>query len=732
MNVELSKIAETEIKQSISRKAQVDNSVKLVFNIFKRNWPIVLLFASLGGAAAWFTRSEAPYIGKFEILVEPATAEERLTDASTLLSGGRRDTGSRVDYPTQLEILRSPVMLSAIAEGVAAEFPGTSQESILINLKRNLSIERLQAGISRFDKTNIISVRYAGRNRREVLGVLEIMAEKFLEYSLSERQNSIQGGLSFIDGQLPQIQSKITEIQNAQQAIQRQNQLINPEQKGQELFLQNNQIKAQMREVKSSITELSKVLANLSNEVGLTLDEVRLLSQLRTNSEFQIDSQNLQELQAQLREIENSITVQSARFSEDSPMLATLKERRTYVNDLIEEKKENILDKYNLELSSSSNIFAQRDENSNGLMRQMMETQSQIDVLESRYQSLSRTQQQIERELLEITEVIKQYTDLQRQLLLTTNTLNQLTLEREKLTVVLAQEERPWELISPPEIISHSIDGSPLESPLSEKKLVAGILGGLLLGMLVGYILENIKNTYRKEGDLLINFDAPILGKIPLPTLTETNQPSNGDNQENVLNEAEVIEASTALYTELHFKYKNKSLNSLTICAVELGDGQAFVSANLAQIIAKSGEKVLLVDTNFADPAIHKYFGVSNEKGLKELLAYSLNPEAIIQKTQLNENLSILPAGSTSDCSQSSLSSNQAKQLMEYLTREYDLVIYNAPLFLESPVVSFLADNTQGMIMVVRLKSTSQSLVKQAYKKINAFDLPFLGFVTTY
>ncbi|ELR97487.1 polysaccharide biosynthesis tyrosine autokinase [Gloeocapsa sp. PCC 73106] len=735
MNVEVVKTSDGEVKKSISRKTQVDNSVKQVFNVFKRNWPIVLLFTGLGAATAWFLRTDPFYVGKFEILVEPATADQILTDASVLL-GGNNSGG--LDYPTQLEILRSPVMLGSIAERITAEFPGSTPESIVSNLKRNLSIERVQAGVSRFDQTKIISVRYAGRARRETIKVLEVTAEKFLEYSLAERQNNIQAGVSFIDNQLPEIQGKISEIQANQQNIQRNNQLISPEQKGQELFLQNNQVKAQIRETESSIAELKKVLSNLSSEVGLSLEEVLLLAQLRTDNQFQSDTQNLQDLQSQLKEIDNTITVQSARFSEDSPMLNTLQERRSYLVDLIEEKKQNILSTYNLGIASNSNIFALRDETNNELMRQMVNTQNQIDVLESRLQSYQNTQGQIERELLAITEVIKQYSELQRQLLLTTNTLNQLTLEREKLSVAAAQQDRPWELISSPEIISHNIDGSPLESGLSEKKLAAGLLGGILLGMLLAYLLESLKNTYHKDADLLINFNYPILGRIPLPNLnlqeaTNNNELSNGETSYyDLLNQPQALQASTALYTELYFKWKNESIKSLIICGVEPGDGQAFVAANLARVVADSGQKVLIVDANLNDPAIHKYFSLSNEKGLKDLLTYSLNEETIIQKTELNPNLSVLPGGNTSELNQINLSSNQIKYLMDSLAKKYDLVIYNSPLFLESPDVSFLANNTDGILMVVRLKSTSHSLVKQAFERINSFELPILGFVVTY
>jgi len=503
----------------------------------------------------------------------------------------------------------------------------------------------------------------------------------------------------------------------------------------------NNQLKAQMNDVQSSIKEYKGILANLSNQVGLSVDEVLILIQQRKDSEFQSDLQSLQDLQLQLKEIENLMTVQSARFSQDSPMITTLQEKHLFLSNLIEEKKQTILSKYNLGIANDSNILSLQNETSDDLIAQMLNTQTQIEVLESRYQSLAANQQQVEQELLAITKVIKEYNELQRQLILTTNTLNQLTLERERLNVAGAQQIQPWQLISPPDIISHNLDGSPIESGISDKKLIAGVLGGLLLSMLLAALLERMKNTYKKEADLLLNFNLPILGKIPLPNLNAdeglglgvgVKEITNNEIDSGIINDPQALEAAKALYTEIYFKSKDATINALAICALEPGDGQAFVTANLAKVVAEAGKKVLIVDTNFAQPAIHKYFSVDNQKGLKELLTYSLKADSLIQQTEFNQNLWVLPTGSTIDSGNINLSSNQFKELMDSLAEKYDLVLYNAPMFLESSDVSFLTSNTNGILMIVRLKSTSQTLVRQAFKKIQSFNLPILGFVATY
>ena len=53
-------------------------------------------------------------------------------------------------------------------------------------------------------------------------------------------------------------------------------------------------------------------------------------------------------------------------------------------------------------------------------------------------------------------------------------------------------------------------------------------------------------------------------------------------------------------------------------------------------------------------------------------------------------------------------------------------------IFFDSPDVSFLTARTDGIVMVVGVKKTRQSLVKDAMKQINAFRLPTLGIVANH
>ena len=78
--------------------------------ILRRKAPLIAIITSLTTLIAlWFaSRDSNVYLGSFQILVEPLSSEEKLTDASTLArTKGVVDEKLLVlDYPTQIAILK--------------------------------------------------------------------------------------------------------------------------------------------------------------------------------------------------------------------------------------------------------------------------------------------------------------------------------------------------------------------------------------------------------------------------------------------------------------------------------------------------------------------------------------------------------------------------------------------------------------------------------------------------
>ena len=144
------------------------------------------------------------------------------------------------------------------------------------------------------------------------------------------------------------------------------------------------------------------------------------------------------------------------------------------------------------------------------------------------------------------------------------------------------------------------------------------------------------------------------------------------------------------------------------------------------------GQRVLLVDANLRFPQLHTSLGLPNVQGLSNLLSQNLDPNALIQQSPLEENLFVLTSGQHRAHSTRLLASNRMQYLMEQFQAAFDLVIYDAPHLLGIADANFLAEHTDGLLMVVGVGKTKRSVFMQVLNELNNFRLPILGVVANY
>ena len=208
------------------------NLLKFYLNIFKRKWSIILGCTILGFIPAYLLspRGQVSYEGNFEMLIEPVTSEEQLTDPSVLARLGTNANPNifGVDYPTIIQVLRGRKMLEKVATKVSTQYPQYPKNYLLATFRKNLKVGRAQTGKGRGAATKIILVRYQGLDPNILLAVLNTLADEYLKYSKEQREKNLESGVNFIDQQLPIIKLRIDKLQEKQQEIQRKYELIQP------------------------------------------------------------------------------------------------------------------------------------------------------------------------------------------------------------------------------------------------------------------------------------------------------------------------------------------------------------------------------------------------------------------------------------------------------------------------------------------------------------------------
>ena len=94
------------------------------------------------------------------------------------------------------------------------------------------------------------------------------------------------------------------------------------------------------------------------------------------------------------------------------------------------------------------------------------------------------------------------------------------------------------------------------------------------------------------------------------------------------------VESIRGLRTSLHFAMMEASNNIIMISGASPNAGKTFVSSNLSAVIAQTGQKVLYIDADMRKGYVHKTFGLSESKGLSDILSGQFEIKECIKKFQ--------------------------------------------------------------------------------------------------
>lgn len=713
-------------------KPQKALNIAPLLRTFQRKSLIIIALVGMasGGIAYQIKGSKKTYQGDFRMLVEPVTTEARIADPSSLTNreGGVPDRDFfSLDYATQLEILQSPQMLSAITKQIKKREPKFTEEI----LKKGLAVLRL--GETEQSKTKIVEVRFLGQEPEMVKFVLQEIKKKYLKYSLDERKSRIGEGVKFIEDQLPALSKRVNDLKSELQVIQQQQRIADPKEQGAQLILQARTIETLESDTLRLLQEQRMLYANLQKQLDFTPNEAIAASALSEEPQYK-------ELLTKVKEVEGQIAVETARFKSANPIVEALERKRANLIGLLNKQTDRILGQNLVGAEANSKVKNFQNSIRIGLIKQLVDTANQVEVLEARSQAITKTKNNLDRQAREFPTVARRYNELQQQLDIAARTRDQLLTQRETLRVQAAQSQIPWEIISEPQI-PKGIDGKEMAIPSKNtNKLMMGVIGGLVMGIGLAILIEKIRNIFYCADDVKDAFAAPLLGSVPVNNNAQKSYPSIANayevlekkEQKHKKNAAEFIEAFDSLYTNIRFLSSHRPIASLVIGSATSGEGTSTIALNLAHVAALAGQRVLLVDANLHSPNLDSLLELPNSKGLSNLLENKIEFNEVIQRSPIADNLFVLTAGIPLPGTSRRLASSQMQYLMAEFNAIFDLVIYDTPPLIDSKDANFLAARTDGILMVVSIHKVKSSVVKKVFAQLENFGIPCLGTVANH
>ncbi|MEI2582774.1 GumC family protein [Scytonema sp. PRP1] len=422
-----------------------------VFSVLRRR---IGLIASttviLTTVAVAFSATRTPkYEGKFQILVEPlktADSELLLLLSETLKQNANEITKqnkTELDYQALMEVLKSPKVINPVVKDLKNRYPEINYDQLVASSASG-KVSPEQVGtlhISRIGKgkelSRVIEVRYRESDPKKIEYVLDRVSEAYQNYSKEQQQTNLRQGIKFVEQQIPKMRLRVNTLQGQMQVFQQKQSMFNPELQGQQLLTRVDQLKAQRIETERRLAEFKSLSASLQKQLAMSENTAIAASALSESPQYQ---QTL----TRLREVETRIAIESARLTENNPIMVNLREQRQKLLPLVQQEAKLALGS---NASSSSVLPSQVGVYQNSvrrdLIKQLADSANQIQLLETSLEANKKATLEVNQQIQQYPALSRQYTNLQRELQVSTDTLNQLLAKQEALRVDAAQTGCP-------------------------------------------------------------------------------------------------------------------------------------------------------------------------------------------------------------------------------------------------------------------------------------------------
>ncbi|MGO0062404.1 CpsD/CapB family tyrosine-protein kinase [Brevibacillus fluminis] len=187
-------------------------------------------------------------------------------------------------------------------------------------------------------------------------------------------------------------------------------------------------------------------------------------------------------------------------------------------------------------------------------------------------------------------------------------------------------------------------------------------------------------------------------------------------------------EAYRTLRTNIQFAGLNRKIKTLMVASAGPGEGKTTTIANLAVVMAMTGKRTILVDTDLRRPTVHRAFQLTNRVGLTNYLTRQARfPEIIHTIPEIH--LDVITSGPTPPNPTEFIQSNAMQSLVHELGRLYDIVLFDAPPILPVTDGQLLASYVDAVLLVLRASKVLQTNAERMKSLLDHVGANVIGTV---
>ncbi len=254
----------------------------------------------------------------------------------------------------------------------------------------------------------------------------------------------------------------------------------------------------------------------------------------------------------------------------------------------------------------------------------------------------------------------------------------------------------------------------PDEAPVAPKTMVIlfiTLVLGLGIPVAIIYLISLTQVTIEGRSDVEKLTTLPVIGDIPVGDELQGSI-AVFENKNNLMSET-----FRGIRTNLQFMLE-EGQKVIMVTSTVSGEGKSFVSANTAISLSLLGKRVVIVGLDIRKPGLNKVFNLSTkEQGITQFLTDpKRNIMELVQSSDINPNLFILPGGAVPPNPTELLARKGLEEAVEQLKQHFDYIVLDtAPVGMvtDTQLISRIADLTVYVCRADYTRKSELSLVNE-------------------
>ncbi len=676
--------------------------------ILKRRW-LFLVVALLGSVGlSWFVilqqkpeyQATGLLLFKSDRISSLTKAGEKIGDLESLMREGN-------PLDTQAVIINSEPILQEVIDS--------------LNLKdeegKLLDPELLEIDVEALVGTDVINVSYTSEKPQLAASIVNRVMKSYVDNNIESNRAQVVAAGKFLKKQVPLSKLELERAADGLRRFKNQNQVIQLPEEATAAIQNISTLDEQINQAKASLADVTAQESQIASKLDFSQKQAVQITSLNQIS-------GVQEVLKELQTVQTELAAERANYTQIHPSIRKLEGKEAALKSLLQKRKQEIL-------GTQQNIPNNRldiGDIKESLVNQFVQLQTQKEGLQNKLQTLNNIRDTYQQKLAVLPNLEKKQEELERRLTVAQTDYENLITRLQEIELAEKQTIGNARIIQ-----SARIPNKPVLSKMSLLLAGGGVFVGLLFGVAAAFTVDLIDRSLKTVKEVEGFFGYTLLGLIPK---FETNSKSLDSNLIEVHVSPRVIVASSPR-TMIHEAYQmlqanlkfisHKEVRTIVVTSSVADEGKSEVSANLAAIMAQSGQRVLLVDADMRQPMQHHLWGLINQGGLSNVIAGQ--DEFSRCHHQVNNYLSVLSAGVQPPNPSALIDSGGMTSLIQTLLENYDYIIFDTPPLAGTPDAAVLGKMVDGVLLVARPRVVDSASAAAAKSLLERSEANILGII---